>query len=214
MWNEVLRRLGLPSNEEGTVNIPGAGTATRQKRKFVTRGSLRARITGFSEDNLSFLCKLIDKSDAAVGSEFTAYARVIPYGLVLQICTPTYAVGDDIRIVYQRNKLDETLTEGWWVDHIFTQSSLVLVKVRKTAGVAGDEDTACSWVYSIWTLDLDPASDTATATELAPTYPRRTSVGEYDYAVDDSIGVASYSVADEEWTLLLVAERPTVEACS
>lgn len=90
------------------------------------------------------------------------------------------------------------------------QTALVPVYLRKTAGDGGDADTAPSWQYSLWTLDLAPGYDDPVAVEKQPHRP--TTVGLYQFAPNDSLGIALFT-AMIGWQLLWAQEQWVLGPC-
>lgn len=93
-------------------------------------------------------------------------------------------------------------------------SRAALVLVKKVGGSAGNATTKCSWTYDVWRWSGDTAqAGQRIATGIQPLYGR-TDEGKYDYAADDSHGLAFYDPVAGAWKLLVVFDEvPDMGLC-
>jgi hypothetical protein len=218
-WNEILKRLGLPLVGSGVVNTP-AGQAFRPRTRQAVPVPLRARVTGYAEDNTQFVVRLLTRADIVAGPEFVVYARTQPEGLPLTACSPLYLVGDTLRVVRATDRLliddEPVMVRGWWATDVFSVGSLdwmERVYVLQIGGTAGDQSSTCTFTYMLWRMDQNPLVDTPFAAFVTPITPRRQEFGAYEKAPDYSLALYLYNPRDDEWELRDVRERPATEGC-
>lgn len=148
---------------------------------------------------------------AKINAESDRAVAVLPNEYRFQ----TSSGGDRTLWIEPENEREEQ-GQGWVVALLGSGGSSLFqfVKVRKDGGADGDSISPCTLTYSIWALGSEPGSDPPLAT--AVTYLRRTSVGRYVAAPDDSRALAYSETVDEETTWYLwdvPQEQPAVGLC-
>lgn len=86
------------------------------------------------------------------------------------------------------------------------------VKVRKSGGVAGSDAGDCTWVYDLYRFADDPDVAAPIAEDVEP-YRPRIPLTTYDFAEDDTYGLAMYDELGDVVLIEAIKEKPQYLDC-
>lgn len=121
MTSQTANRIANAVRNSDRVNMERERNRMRATPARRSGAIVDVVITGFSADNKAFLCKLVNHSYQAVGSEFTVYARTGPPNETLRTgsqestarMSPHKWTGHYLKAVYGRYHNGSAVVTGW-----------------------------------------------------------------------------------------------------